>query len=174
MVRAVTFIAACSAVLTWVLFAAPGYGGPSHGQRSPEPSRPPTATPSPRPSTSTAPADPQSSPPPSPTALPSSTPSSQAPKHRGTSPSPSLRRDKPAWHGAEAPLTAPSPIPQPQQVPTSTAVPAPARATGRLAARWIGNPRYEQVSGMLIYSGAGALALALGGLLLVGVQRRRW
>jgi hypothetical protein len=69
-----------------------------------------------------------------------------------------------AWQGAEVPFAAPSPTPAPSW---------PASALGRLAVR-SHQPARGDLPGLLIYSGMGALAIAMGGMLVLGLQRRRW
>jgi hypothetical protein len=85
---------------------------------------------------------------------------------RSTPMTPKLTNRPPAGPGAEIPYAAGPPrSPGP---PTRAASPVT-----RLVAR-SANPPQEYLSGLLIYTGAGGLTVALGGLLVLGRQRRRW
>jgi hypothetical protein len=104
----------------------------------------------------------------------STTPTSRSGKRR-TDPPPTGR--PPARHGDDAPLAGqptPSPTVQTREPREHTSGPAGSGPVAQLPAGSVHMGPTGYLSGVLIYTGIGALSVALGGLLLLAVQRRRW
>jgi hypothetical protein len=176
--RAARSAAICAAAVsllfgsaTWPAAPATPDTSPSGEQTGANPSTPPWSPSRPPPATRTSqpvPASPHSlavATPPAP-ATPAASDSSPAGQIPTAQP--------PTWRGVQAPLEI-APAPRPS-------APAPAARPGssgtrpgpHLAAEPVAMSSGGDLAGLLIYSGASALAAALTGLLMVARQRRRW
>jgi hypothetical protein len=149
---------------------------------SPDRGQPPSAapthagTPRPRPSGP----DPQgSTPPPGPRPAPPGAHPTRTPTPRATPRRPAATaamRRRPARHGAEVPLIVQ--LPPPGNRRSAAAQPGPGsggtRADTRLATRSYPELDRGPLPSVLIYTGISTLTVALAGMLVVGVRRRRW